>query len=103
MRSHPQVYIESYSSFPDRGSRFLVILMAVVYYCAWTAYPIFFALGPEGFKIISYYYVSQGHELTDKCCANESKRGLAWDRKQPVATQCSDSGSGPYLCGGSIM
>nr|AHH02148.1 protein 125 [synthetic construct] len=60
-----RVYIESYMMLPKGQCRKILRIMAGVYYFSWSAFPILFILGPEGFGHISAYASTIGHTIND--------------------------------------
>ena len=58
-------YIEAHASVPKGICRTLVKMMAYAVFIAWGAYPILWAIGPEGFKQISAYANTIAHTFCD--------------------------------------
>nr|AHH02128.1 CbChR1 [synthetic construct] len=58
-------YVEVYATVPKGYCRTVVKLMAYAFFTAWGAYPILWAIGPEGLKYISGYSNTIAHTFCD--------------------------------------
>nr|AHH02100.1 BsChR2 [synthetic construct] len=60
-----KVYIEGYHTVPKGECRIIVKVMAGVFYCSWTLFPLLFLLGPEGTGAFSAYGSTIAHTVAD--------------------------------------
>nr|AHH02118.1 protein 93 [synthetic construct] len=65
-----KVYYESYVLVPSGICKLLVAVMAGLYYVSWSLFPILFAIGPEGFGVISLQASTIGHTIADVLSKN---------------------------------
>ena len=63
--THLSGYIEAHHSVPKGTCRIIVKMMAYAFFIAWGSYPILWAIGPEGFKVISPYANTIAHTFCD--------------------------------------
>ncbi len=57
--------MEAYHSVPKGECRTIVKIMAWLFFASWTAFPILFVMGPEGFGHLTLYGGIIAHTVVD--------------------------------------